>query len=278
MASGPGSMRRAVARNHAVRRVLNSYRHRGIQECDVLLASYPRSGNTWLKFMLCELLTGKPVDFDNSDSCCPSVGRQRLAPSVLPGGGRLIKSHEAFAPGSWNRSPRVLYLVRDGRDVGVSEFYYQLRLGLFTGSLDDFVIKFLRGSVNSYGSWQRHVTSWLDSGLDQMLTVKYEDLLEDPLKELARVCKFIHVEHRSATLNRIVSHNTAGEMRLKERRSSLLTVGVKAPIPVVRTAMNGGWRAELSDDSRRQFQIEAGSILGRLRYADEEHSDAVNSN
>ena len=47
------------------------YRHATVSRRDTFLASYPKSGNTWLKFMLTYLLSGREADFD-SDSTAVS--------------------------------------------------------------------------------------------------------------------------------------------------------------------------------------------------------------
>src|SRR5688572_9089693 len=71
-------------------------RHRDFNRADVALASYPRSGSNWLALMLGELLVGHEVDFETDPPPIPFIGGQsRVAPN-LPGGGRLIKTHERW--------------------------------------------------------------------------------------------------------------------------------------------------------------------------------------
>ena len=65
-------------------------RHSGIDRNDVMVASYPRSGNTWLRFMLTRILTGKPAAFDSVNQVIPELGLQKDALPLLPGEGRLI--------------------------------------------------------------------------------------------------------------------------------------------------------------------------------------------
>ena len=73
------------------------YRHTGVSPQDAFLVSYPKSGNTWLKFMLTYLLSGREADFDSDSTTIADVGSHRATPGVLPGGGRLIKSHEPYS-------------------------------------------------------------------------------------------------------------------------------------------------------------------------------------
>src|SRR5690242_17221396 len=93
-------------------------RHRGFGPNDVFLASFPRSGNTWLRFVLGEVLTRESVEFENVNRIIPEVGLQGKARAVLPGGGRLIKTHELYR----QEYQRAIYVIRDVRDVLLSEF------------------------------------------------------------------------------------------------------------------------------------------------------------
>jgi len=71
-------------------------RHRGLSERDVFVASFPKSGTTWLRFMLAQVLSGEEVDFDRAGILIPGVEAHAKAPKVLLDGGRLIQTHESF--------------------------------------------------------------------------------------------------------------------------------------------------------------------------------------
>src|SRR6516165_33686 len=72
------------------------YRHRGLNPGDVFVASYPRSGSTWLRFLLFETLTKNEAGFDNVNRMLPDVGMHEGATALLANKGRLIKTHEPF--------------------------------------------------------------------------------------------------------------------------------------------------------------------------------------
>src|SRR5215472_10450025 len=91
-----------------LRAPLVSLRHRGLDARDVFFASYPRSGSTWLRFLLFETLSGQSSAFGKVNDCIPDVGDHLKAPRLLPGGGRLIKTHEPYR----NSYEKALYIVR----------------------------------------------------------------------------------------------------------------------------------------------------------------------
>src|SRR5438552_2701326 len=115
-------------------------RHRGFQASDVFTASYPRSGSTWLRFILVELLAGQSSGFNSVNTASPDVGQHASGQPLLPGGGRLIKTHELY-----RRSyKRAIYLARDPRDVMLSEYNYEKALGVIDDDFDAFLDAFLR--------------------------------------------------------------------------------------------------------------------------------------
>src|SRR5690349_14565733 len=77
-----------------VRRLVVARRHAGLTRRDAFVASYPRSGNTWLRFVLADLASGAPVGFETVERIVPTVGHHATAPALTAAGGRLIKTHE----------------------------------------------------------------------------------------------------------------------------------------------------------------------------------------
>ena len=165
------------------------YRHTSVSRRDAFLVSYPKSGNTWLKFMLAHLLGGREADLDNDSTVIADVGSHRATPRVLPGGGRLIKSHEPYSSPQKRFYRKAIYLIRDGRDVAVSYYYTLIRRGLYEGDFGPFLRLFLAGDVDGYGPWHEHVRSWLESPLHEdgsLLVLRYEDMLADPADKPVR--------------------------------------------------------------------------------------------
>jgi hypothetical protein len=69
-------------------------RHRGLRQADVLCPVYPKSGSTRLRFVLNTAMTAKECSWDELRTVPPPLGRQGSAPAIVPGGGRLIKTHD----------------------------------------------------------------------------------------------------------------------------------------------------------------------------------------
>jgi hypothetical protein len=249
------------------------YRNRLWNEKDTFAGEYPKSGITWLRFLLYEVLTQKPATW-------PDVNRviidRAYAEPVFPNGGRMIPTHEPYQP----IYHKAIYLVRDARDVVLSEYAFEKALGIFTGDLDAFIQAFLKGKVNGYGAWHRHVASWLDAadaGKVKLLIVKYEDMRRNPEGKLKEIVKFLGVERDSEAIRAAVENNSLEKMRAKEdsARRSVPASG-KTPLRTMETKSENnrfvregkvaGWRDQLTAAQLALIEQQAGPALARLGY------------
>src|SRR5437868_10954354 len=89
---------------------------------DVFIVSFPRSGNTWTRFLVGNLISqNEPISFVNVESRIPDIylhSQESLCRMSRP---RVLKSHEPFDP----RYKKVIYVVRDPRDVAVSRYHFR---------------------------------------------------------------------------------------------------------------------------------------------------------
>jgi hypothetical protein len=246
------------------------YRHTTVSRRDAFLVSYPKSGNTWLKFMLTYLLSGREADFDSDSTVVADVGSHRATPGLLPGGGRLIKSHEPYSSPQKRFYRKAIYLVRDGRDVAISYYYMVLRRGWYEGELQQFLSSFLGPGVDGYGPWHGHVESWLDSPLREsgsLLVLRYEDLLEDPIPHLCSAMEFLGKPVARERAEAAARAHTAERMRERERHSRFHQRQKRRDIMFVRTAGSGDWARTFTAEDKERFAWVAGDVLRRLGYA-----------
>jgi hypothetical protein len=251
------------------RRPLVRYRARGMRADDVLLISYPKSGSTWLRFLLAHALTSIEADFDSIRTTIPPLGRQDHAPLIVPGGRRLIRSHEPIGPTS--REKTIVYLVRDARPVALSYLAHEQRYARFRGSVVEFIERFLRGYVGSYGAWHEHVQSAL--AIEQregrgtpFLRVRYEDLRDDTVSELARVLRFLGTEPDAAMLADVVAANSKDRMRAKEAQSAFLGSMKTDGSPFVRHDRSLGWSDLVPEEARSRLERVCGPARRAAGY------------
>jgi len=258
----PRSRLRHVLSNSVLRVPLEWVRHRGLRPADVFFGSYPRSGRTWSRFVLHEILTGRESTFESVNDSLRGVYSLSHGLPVLPGGGRLVNTHESYR----KEYKRAFCLVRDARDVVLSEYAYLKGLGFFDGDLDQFIAGFvgIGPKINGYGTWPQHVSSWLDSpiaGTANFLLVHYEELRRNPEEWFGRIVDFLGVRFNEERIKQAVAHNSLREMKEKERSQPQIPSG-----DFVRSGAIQGWRGKLTDSQIELIEKHAGSVLVRLGY------------
>lgn len=253
-------LRHEVAKS-GVRAPLVWARHKSLRANDVFFASYPRSGSTWLRFVLFESIAGQASGFGNVNESIPDVKEHKTGLPLMPNGGRLIKTHEVYHP----EYRKAVYLVRDPRDVALSEYAYQTALGLVNQPLDEYLRVFLTKGVNPFASWSAHVQSWLSAPLssEQLLVVKFEDLRRDTVAGVAEIIRFFGLTPNEAQIRDAVTNNSVERMKAKEKESPQ-RASKKGQF--IRSGSVGGWRANLTEAQVAVVRDHATDLLNRLGY------------
>jgi hypothetical protein len=238
---------------------------------DVFLTSYPRSGNTWTRFLVGNLVNAKEeVTFLNVERLVPDMYKHSdhyLRNLPRP---RILKSHEVFDP----RYKRVIYVVRDPRDVAVSNYHWEMKQWSVSDEcpIEKFVPQWINGKVwGRLGNWREHVTSWLSTrgDKDDFVMLRYEDLIEDPARELVKVANMLGIEPTAERLSRAAELSSADRMRKLEKTQGkkwVQTRYTRQDKPFVRKAGSGGWRANLPDQSVMEIEAAWGELMISLGY------------
>ena len=237
---------------------------------DVFILSFPKSGNTWTRFLIANLVYSEtPADFSNINRLTPdpeSLSKRELARMPRP---RIIKSHQYFDP----RYKRVIYVVRDPRDVALSQFHFHRKRGLIEDGYppEKFAARFVAGETSPYGSWGENVASWLATRENRpgFLLLRYEDMLEDTARELKKVASFLEIPPDAERIANAVRRSSADEMRKLEKSQAHLwssTKSTRQDVPFVRSAQAGGWRTGLPEGAVAQMETAWGNLMTHLGY------------
>jgi len=224
--SAPLPKRQRVALRHRLRGALDNRR---TLAADLVILSRAKSGRTWLRAILSRLYQvhyGLPerqlLEYDNFHRLQPAV------PIIAMTHGHQLAEfahHPRF--GSTIRAKPTILLLRDPRDVAVSEYFQTTRrasahkkelYGVNEGqSLFAFVMQAplgLPAACAYLNHWRQALASW-----DRVLLLRYEDLRGNPGQEIARIRSFMGAPFTDTEIADAVAFTDFDALKTKEREN-----------------------------------------------------------
>ena len=190
---------------------------------DILLVSYPRSGNTWLQRIMLALKEGSTEQFENFKEIpylvrlnkCPFLEAKFVdnfygylaAEENSTKSYRLMKSHLPHWLAPRSGKGKIIIITRDPKDVLNSYYHFHHNNILYGPDLnsvdpDVFYQMFISGQC-VYGDWVEWHKSWIDATDKNTLWIHYEDLLNKFDETIYKIAKFINVEVSPEFLTKI---------------------------------------------------------------------------
>lgn len=206
---------------HALRRTLGNLPHLvtvPAAPCidDTFLVEFPKSGITWLTFLIASVNLQKsglerlPTFFAIND-LVPDIHTSRHLPPPLPfPSHRFIKSHAPYNP----LYSKVIYLVRDPRDVMASYYAFASKLGWYQGSLSDMI----RDPQFGIEAWVNHAQSWLTQTRPSVSfnVIRYEDLRSDTASVLKHIYALLGFTIEPEVIHAAVEGSSFSKMKENE--------------------------------------------------------------
>ncbi len=235
----------------------------------MFIVGYPKSGNTWFQHLISGVVHG--VD--------ARISPPRLANDLVPdvhfnGFYRRYATPMFFKSHHLPRADyrRVVYLLRDGRDAMVSYLHFLEAVGR---RKLDFLELVTAGVAKIPCKWHEHVGAWLrNPHAAQMLVVKYEDLMANPVAQLERFCEFIQLPRDRRHLGAAAEAAQFRNLREKEARVGLDQPDVwPADKFFFRRGVVGSYKDEMPAEVLRAFMGDAAETLRQNGYAADEPGD-----
>lgn len=276
----------------------------------VWLASYPKSGNTWIRAFVLNLLRDKPepADINALDLLSPSdslrswyepvAGKSldslsmeaiaRLRPSGhkkiagLRSDPILVKTHNFL--GAWHGVPLHtaalaaggVYVVRNPLDVVIS---LQHHFGMKT--VDDAILFMSQAGAGTklteqyvpefYSTWSGHVESWTKQDNPKVLVLRYEDLLEEPVAQFGKLAQFLGIRAHAEKIERAVALSSFDTLKAQELEKGFRERAVKADTMFFREGRRDQWRDALSGDQVRRIVADHREQMLRFDYVPEDY-------
>ncbi len=254
-------------------RPLRSYDHASliptIRPTDVFVCSFPKSGTTWVGYLLAQLLKTDPTEqlgLDSFNQYVPDINliytkRGSLVEFDRMLDPRFFLCHATYQP----LFHKVVYVLRDPRDVMVSYWHYQK---LIDRSFDQSLLEFLESDSMWPCHWDQHVASWLlPRQHPNLIVIKYEDLHMDPLGQIIRLKELAGTDWTRPQIEAAIECSRFDRMRAAEEK-----FGLKAKIGdqserFIRKGKAGGWKEELGQAELSVLEARYGQVMQAFGYA-----------
>ncbi|MDZ7714316.1 MAG: sulfotransferase domain-containing protein [Rhodovibrio sp.] len=275
------------------------------------IASYPKSGNTWVRLFLTNLFHNGPEPAPIDKVAHYSLGDNSRAHYEKVAGGpigdptpaRLVQLRFAFQQAlARNRAdyllckthwpctniygesffdPRstaaAIYVVRDPRDVAVS-FAYHMNISFDTAirwlGSEKSVTKGKGGKIREFfGDWSSHVASWMTCRTFPVCIIRYEDLLADPEAQFDRIVQFLNFPSDAERLSRAVRFSSFALAQAQEERTGFKESNSHAN-RFFRQGRAGVAADELSPAQVARIECDHGTLMRKLGY-EPEHAGPV---
>lgn len=229
---------------------------------DVFIVGYPKSGNTWFQNIILGVMYG--IDAKLS----PPVLARDLVPDV-----HFNRFYRRYSKPMYFKSHhlpqpiyrRVVYLLRDGRDVMVS--YHHYLEALERKSLN-FLELVKTGLDHLPCKWHEHVEAWEKNPYGaEMIFVRYEDMIADPMREVKRFAEFARHPADEPLLKKAVEAASFDSLQDRERRlGSTWPEKWPADKKFFRRGLVGSFKDEMPAPVLEEFMKQAAPALKRYRY------------
>lgn len=196
-----------------------------INDSDVFVVTYPKSGTIWCQQILLLLKSkGSPDSiytkdtFSNSDLMPWIEINGQVQKFITEESPRYRVTHLPYhlmPKDICQGKGKVIYVSRNPKDVLVSFYHFHnMTLLLETPkSFEEFFEKFMEGDVIA-GRWFDHIKSWFPHKDDpNMLFISYEKMIQDLESVIRSIIDFLGVDLTQDQLNDVVKHSTFKNMK-----------------------------------------------------------------
>ena len=274
----------------------------------VWLASYPKSGNTWFRVFLTNLLWEGPADINKLYTNAITSSRETfdyyagidsqeldsdeidlIRPTVF----RLIaqeakaqlymKVHDAYTFVAEDRplipppaTSCALYFLRNPLDVAVSFAHHGNltfdravnALGTKDYKISDNPRQLSRHLRQHLLSWSEHVLSWVDRPPFPVCVLRYEDMILKPQETFEKAVRFINLPHSAEQIAKAVEASAFDRLQAQETATGFQE---RAAIKSAffRKGKIGSWREELNEEQVQKIVSDHRDVMKRFGYLDE---------
>ncbi|KAM4040979.1 amine sulfotransferase-like isoform 1-T3 [Anomaloglossus baeobatrachus] len=202
--------------------VIDAVEHMEIQDGDVFLVTYPKSGTIWTQQILSLIMneghrngTEQITNIERAPSIEYNIYNVDFKSRPSP---RLFSSHLPYylmPKDLRSRMGKIISVSRNPKDVLVSFYHFYKMNPRITCKInwEIFIDLFISGKVLS-GSWFDHVRGFYTHKEDfDILFLTYEDMKKDLRSNVLKICKFLNISLDDKAIDIVVEKATFKNMK-----------------------------------------------------------------
>jgi hypothetical protein len=268
----------------------------------IWLVSYPKSGNTWIRAFLHNLLKNskEPASINSLDQFCLGEDNagyystldprplstltpaeimslrfkvQELLTEAHPDS-VFVKTHNLLGEAegrplvNMECTAGVIYMLRNPLDIAISyACHYGMGLDDAIRDLDDPAAGTPTTDISArqyFGTWSMHVASWTQVPFPARHVVRYEDMIENPLETFAGIARFLGLSPPRDRLERAITHSSFNQLRSQEDETGFVERSQHSRF--FRSGRIGQWREEFSEKQVKRVVSSHREQMERFGY------------
>ncbi|XP_040212123.1 sulfotransferase 1C1-like [Rana temporaria] len=241
---------------------------------DIFIVTYPKAGTTWIQEIVDSIMNDGDLEKNmRAPTHVRSPFLELFPPPPMPSGvdalnitpsPRLVKTHLPYklVPISfWEKKCKTIYFARNLKDNAVSCYFFDQmnKSQPDPGTWDEYVEKYLKGEM-SWGNWFDHVIGWWNAkDKHDILYIFYEDMKEDPKREMRKVTKFLGKNLSEEVLDKIFHHTTFEAMKENPMANYSTVPNIvfdQTISPFMRKGEVGDWMNYFTESQSKMFDTE----------------------
>ncbi len=267
------------------------------------IASYPKSGNTWVRSFIHNYLANKPTDINtihqqsidevkafryqnylakgqqttdlDLEALCSIRPLVHADIAAAAQGTVFVQSHnfqgqyKNYPLHNWTVSSGAIYVVRNPLDVAVSLSHY------FDYTIDqaiDYMADDMAGTPNEpenvpqvITSWSLNVSSWSQEPSNNLLVLRYEDLLTNPKKFFRKVASLLGLKKDPKRLMAAIRASSFSNLKKQEQKSGFVEKHENAQ-SFFRQGTANQWKKHLNEAQIQRIVDDHREQMIRFKY------------
>ncbi|KAJ8914570.1 hypothetical protein NQ315_010034 [Exocentrus adspersus] len=254
-----------------------------VRSDDVWMVSFARTGSTWCQEMI--WLIGNNLDLDTARNTLQQFRAPLLETSAVLfefadllkekftdsleyisslASPRYIKTHlnyHLLPTGIREVKPKIIYTIRNPKDVCVSFFYHSRLLHNFNVDFESFCELFLNDAVFGGNIIQHYLEFWNRRHDSNILVLRYEEMLSDTRGTVRKIADFMEKPISEDDISAIEDFLTVKNMRKHKGCNGEPFVEMKngpdysekTGLHFIRQGKVGDWKSHMSPEMVKRF-------------------------